>query len=63
MTGVHAECGEPVPAGELVSGEHQCRDYVAWHGPVDRRDPDLLDVDGGWVPRSAVVVEGLRPAA
>jgi hypothetical protein len=56
VSSVHDECGAPVAvwAGRITDpdgGEHQCRDYLAWHQPPDRRDPDLLDVADGWKPR------------
>lgn len=35
----------------MVVVEHVCRDYVAWHGPADQRDPWSVDVADGWVPR------------
>lgn len=68
MVTVHPDCGDPVvlAGGEVLDpdgGRHLCRDYVAWHLPPDRRDPDDLDVEGGWVPRRPAVVEGFRAAA
>jgi len=56
VTTWHPDCGAPV---ELVPGRvldpdggtHLCRDYVSWHGPADQRDPFVVDVPAGWVPR------------
>jgi hypothetical protein len=55
MVACHEDCGEPVllvdgEEFDLSGAEHRCRDYVAWHGPVDGRDPAFLDVAGGWRP-------------
>lgn len=44
--------GAPMPFERLMARtdgalrivQHLCRDYLVWHQPVDRRDPDLLDV-------------------
>lgn len=52
---VHAECGGLVEeeAGALRDpggDEHLCRDYVAWHLPVDGRHPSDMDVVDGWRP-------------
>lgn len=52
---VHEDCGElvecsPLGVAEPGGGDHACRDYVAWHAPVDRRDPMEVDVPDGWLP-------------
>ncbi len=64
VTVAHPDCGEPVQIdGDVVTdpggARHLCRDYLAWHGPVDRRDAAVLDVPGGWRPRrpARIVVE------
>jgi hypothetical protein len=46
----HPDCGqlvEVLPDGsveDLDGDEHLCRDYLAWYGPADGRDPAGLDV-------------------
>lgn len=52
---LHADCAQPVVVvvGRVVEADgaaHLCRDYVAWHGPADRRDPWTVDVADGWRP-------------
>lgn len=43
--------------GVLWPVPHLCRDYLAWHGPADRRDPFTVDVEDGWRPRDRVTVQ------
>lgn len=38
------------PTGTLLLMPHRCRDYLAWHGPADRRDHGAIDVPNGWTP-------------
>jgi hypothetical protein len=40
--------GLMVRAGWVLPGLHLCRDYLAWYGPVDRRDPLTVDVPDCW---------------
>lgn len=52
----HGECGELVVVDgdqvlDVAGQRHLCRDYLAWHGPPDRRHPSDLDVAVGWQPR------------
>lgn len=60
VTGREESTGEPGvferlmvggAGGELLLKEHLCRDYRAWHGPVDRRDVNTLDVPDASRPR------------
>lgn len=56
VTVLHPDCGEQVrtTAAGLVDaggGRHLCRDYLAWYGPPDRRDPFVVDVPDGWAPK------------
>jgi hypothetical protein len=54
------DCGDEPGSAVIAAGGrvrllegHQCRDYIAWHQPPDRRDPLVVDVPDGWRPRKA----------